>query len=247
MATQRVRKKKLSDYVIDEIRSKIKSGELKSGDKLPNQNDLAVQLGVSRTSLREAIQKLILVGAIEQRPGFGTVIKSPTAVFYAAHLSLPLIDDARATFELLETRRIIEMGAVELAVVHAGDDQIQELGKLVEKMEKAYAGGRVDEFMKHDFAFHFLVCKATGNRVLVHQFAMLQGLLEQFMQEKGRILPLLRETALEDHRSFCRAFQGRDGEAAVRIMERHLRAIEKALVAYYDTRNNGDPALLMNS
>ena len=71
-----IKRKKLGDAVLEEIKRMITDGELAEGDKLPNQNEFSAQLGVSRPSLREALHTLNLMGVIEQRPGLGTVIKS---------------------------------------------------------------------------------------------------------------------------------------------------------------------------
>ena len=96
-----IKRKKLADSVIEEIIRRIESGELKEGDKLPNQNEFAAQLGVSRPSLREALHTLTLIGAIEQRPGFGTVIRAKNTARMAEHLSPPLVSDTTATMELM--------------------------------------------------------------------------------------------------------------------------------------------------
>ena len=84
-----VKEKKLAESVIEEIKRMIVDGELKEGDKLPNQNEFAVQLGVSRPSLREALHTLALIGAIEQRPGLGTVLKQLDPKLWADQLALP--------------------------------------------------------------------------------------------------------------------------------------------------------------
>jgi len=77
-----INRRKLSDPVIEEIRGMIKRGELQPGDKLPNQNEFAAQLGVSRTVLREALQTLTRLRVIEQRPKHGTVILAKTPFLY---------------------------------------------------------------------------------------------------------------------------------------------------------------------
>jgi len=77
----------MADAVVDEIKRMIECGELTEGEKLPNQNEFASQLQVSRTSLREALRILDLRGAIEQRPGYGTVIKKFNPILYSSSLS----------------------------------------------------------------------------------------------------------------------------------------------------------------
>ncbi|MGA2400503.1 MAG: FadR/GntR family transcriptional regulator [Syntrophobacteraceae bacterium] len=231
-----IQKRKLADHVIEEIRRRIESGEFKGGDKLPNQNEFAAQLGVSRTSLREAINRLTLLGAIEQRPGYGTVIKAPAAVLYIDHLAQPMINDEKATIELLEFRRVIELGAVELAVPKAREDQIAEMGLVLDEMALAHADNRVSDFMKNDLTFHILICESSGNRILLHHFITIQGQLEQFMHEKSYVLPLLRDPSLNFHSDIYKAFQNRNRRAAMMYMDEHLRSIQTALGDYYKNR-----------
>jgi GntR family transcriptional repressor for pyruvate dehydrogenase complex len=231
-----IRRKKLADWVIEEIRRRILSGELKEGEKLPNQNEFAAEIGVSRTSLREALHRLTLVGAIEQRPGYGTVIKAKTAALHAEQLTPPLLEDARATVELMEARRVLELGAVKLAVQHATAEQVRQMGAHVEKMAAALTRGDTDDFMDNDLAFHFLIVKASRNRILTHQFATIRGLLDQFMREKGSVFPLLREPSLKFHREIHQALEARDRKRATTIMARHLLDIQKALERYYHSK-----------
>lgn len=94
-----IRRKKVADAVIEEIKRMIQSGELKEGDKLPNQNIFAAQLGVSRTSLREALNTLTRLGVTEQRPGYGTVLRSRVPAIFAEHMTPPLISDKQATID----------------------------------------------------------------------------------------------------------------------------------------------------
>lgn len=229
-----IQKRKLADHVIEEIRRRIEIGEFKGGDKLPNQNEFASQLGVSRTSLREAINRLTLLGAIEQRPGYGTVIKAPAAVSYIDHLAQPMIKDEKATIELLEFRRVIELGAVELAVARASEDQIAEMGLILDEMARANADNRVNDFTKNDISFHILICESSGNRILLHHFITIQGQLEQFMREKSYAFPFLRRPSLNLHGSIYKAFRNRDRRAAMRHMDKHLRSVQIALGDYYN-------------
>ncbi len=231
-----IQKKKLADHVIEEIRRRIETGELKAGDKLLNQNEFAAQLGVSRTSLREAILRLTLIGAIEQRPGYGTVIKAPAAVLYVDHLAQPMINNEEATLELLEFRRVIELGAVDLAVGKASEYQIMEMGRILDEMAHAHVDGRTADFMKNDLNFHLLICESSSNRLLIHHFITIQEQLEQFMHEKSYVLPLLREPSLNFHSEIYKAFRNRDLQAAMTHMDKHLRSIQTALEDYYTSR-----------
>ncbi|MBU4606249.1 MAG: GntR family transcriptional regulator, partial [Proteobacteria bacterium] len=97
-----INKKKLADRVIEEIKRMITGGELSAGDKLPNQNEFAAQLGVSRTVLREALHTLTILGVVEQRPKIGTVIVTSAPLIYTEHINAPLMADPNATMELID-------------------------------------------------------------------------------------------------------------------------------------------------
>src|SRR5210317_531930 len=97
---RQIRKTSLADPVLVELKRMIRAKEIRVGDKLPNQNELAAQLGVSRTSLREAFSKLAFLGAIDQKPGVGTVLISKFLVLNADTIALPLMSYSSAASEL---------------------------------------------------------------------------------------------------------------------------------------------------
>lgn len=227
-------RRKLSDSVIEEIKRMLMSGELKEGQKLPNQNELASLLGVSRTSLREALNTLRMIGVIEQKPGYGTVIKSRGAAIFADHLNFPLISDERATYELIEARGVIEVGAVELAVFHATEEQIREMGMLIEEMEKNLKNKRVAEYISNDVAFHYLIAKASQNRFIVHLYATLRGAMEQFMQEGFRVLYFMLDRSFEFHVKIYEAIKARDVELAVSNMRSHIEDVKSVIKGFYE-------------
>lgn len=229
----RVVKKRLSDSVLDEIARMFDSGELKEGDKLPNQNELAAQLGVSRASLRESLHTLALMGVLEQRPGFGTVVRKRVPANFSDYLSLPLISDAKETIELVEARRFIEISNVELAVKHITAQKLAELGRIVEAMHQAVAENRQTDYVRQDADFHHLLAKATGNRFMVHLFLTIRRIMEQFITESFRALPRMLGRSLSDHKRIHAALLRRDETQAVAEMKRHMNHIRKAMENLY--------------
>jgi GntR family transcriptional regulator, transcriptional repressor for pyruvate dehydrogenase complex len=223
-----IEKKKLSDAVIAEIKRMIETGELKVGDKLPNQLEFAAQLGVSRASLREALHTLTLIGAIEQRPGMGTVIKSANPTRWADQLSPPLVSDIEATLKLLEARRIIETGVAELAVENATADDIRKMGELVGEMAKALDEDRIKEYSELDMNFHLQIANASHNRFMVHMFVTIRGLMEQFIREAFTVIPGLLERSLTFHRDIYEGIKGRSRSKASTSMKNHIQDIERA-------------------
>ncbi|MCP4755317.1 MAG: FadR family transcriptional regulator [Proteobacteria bacterium] len=221
-----IRKKKMADAVIEEIKRMIETGELTEGDKLPNQNEFSAQLNVSRTSLREALRVLDLLGAIEQRPGFGTVIRKYNPVLFSnALVAPPLMSDEQATRELLKAREVVEIGAAELAAVNASEEQIRTMSALVEELGAALEKGLTEEYIDKDMAFHTLVSESTQNRFLVYSFQTLRGFIEQYMRECFEILPGVLNSSIKLHRNICRAISQGEPENAGRAMKEHTEYI----------------------
>jgi GntR family transcriptional repressor for pyruvate dehydrogenase complex len=229
----RIVKKKLSDSVLDEIRSMIRSGDLKEGDKLPNQNEFAAQLGVSRPSLREALQTLHQLGAIEQRPGLGTVLVSRVSALLSDDLHMPLISDSQATIELIETRRLIETGMMEFAVERATDKEIGQISKIMDDMSAAAERGDITAYQEKDLMFHLHIAKATHNRFVLRLFQNIRQSLDQFLKEAFYVMPERIGRSLEDHRSIYEALRRRDKKKAVTAMTAHLIQVQNALEGYY--------------
>lgn len=228
-----IKRKRLADSVIDEIRRMMMNGDLKKGDKLPNQSQFAAQLGVSRPSLREALNTLMLLGAIEQRPGFGTVIRSVGPLMFTEHLSPPLVSDHQATLELIESRRFLEVDIVEIAVQNAEDEEIRQLGRIVSEMTQALNKGRIEDYTDLDLAMHYKIVEATHNRFMIYMFVNLRGIMEQFMRETFSVLPGLLHRSLRFHTRIYEGIRDRSAKKATSNMNRHIQDIRQALEHYY--------------
>ncbi|MCK7582028.1 MAG: FCD domain-containing protein [Chromatiales bacterium] len=188
----------------------------KKGDKLPNQNELAAQLGVSRASLRESLHTLSITGVLEQRPGFGTVVRGRLPHNFSDFLSLPLISDAKETIELVQARRFIEVANVELAVENATEEEVAELGQLYQAMAAAVRAGDQPAYVLKDAEFHHLLAKATGNRFMVHLFLTIRRIMEQFITESFSALPTMLDRSLGDHKRIYEAIRHRDRSLAIK-------------------------------
>jgi len=230
----RVVKKKLSDSVLEEIGRMVKAGELKRGDKLPPQDQLAAQLGVSRPSLREALRAMEMIGAIEQRPGYGTVFLGGVPVLYAEQLSVPSIDDEATNIDLGVARRYVETACVELAVDRATTEEIDEMGRMIDDMEQALKDDRKDDYEVADINFHYLVAKASQNQFLIHFSVTIRGIMERFIMEIFRILPTRYGCSMEFHRRIYEAIRQREKKMAVKAMTSHIDDILGGLKTYYE-------------
>lgn len=237
-----INKTKLADRVIDEIKRMIADGELHEGEKLPNQHDFAAQLGVSRTVLREALHTLTILGVMEQRPKIGTVLLTSAPLIYTEYLSAPLIDDHQATVELIDARRVIEVGAVELAAQFVTDAQLKEMGMLLEEMTRLLEKGDTKGYTERNMAFHLLVAEASGNRFMGHLLATIRGFMERWTREALAALPGLFQRSLESHREIYQALGEHDGAKAGKAMRSHIDDFRKSAESYYQENKADGPA-----
>lgn len=232
-------KKKITDSILDHIREMVLSGELQEGDKLPNQNEFAAQLGVGRSSLREVLHSLSLMGAIEQRPGIGTILRARTPVFLAGGFDLPPMSDAQGTIELIEARRLIEVGVLPMAIDKVTDEELKHMGQLLEEMDILAEEENVKEYRKKDLQFHSLIAQAAHNRFIFHLFIAISEPLDQFLKGSFKAIPSMLKKSQKGHRGILKALCARDRKSAISQMDKHISIIQKALEKYYSERDSG--------
>jgi GntR family transcriptional regulator, transcriptional repressor for pyruvate dehydrogenase complex len=153
----------VTDEAIDRIKQMIVSGELRPGDRLPREADLAERLGLSRNSLREAVRALALIQVLDVRQGDGTYVTSLQAPLLLEAMSF-VVDFHRddTVLQFLEVRRILEPAATAMAAQRLSQAEIAELGGLA----AVDAEGGVDGLVASDLEFHRRIAAGSGNAVL---------------------------------------------------------------------------------
>src|SRR5260221_1971464 len=156
----------VTEEAIEEIRVLITSGAWGPGTRLPREADLAAQLGLSRSSLREAVRALSLVRVLEVRQGDGTYVSSlePDLLLgETARFATPLLR-GRTVLELYEVRRLLEPGAAALATQRIDEQQKQSLKRELDRMFEA--GDRGEDLVEADAAFHDVIARAAADALL---------------------------------------------------------------------------------
>jgi GntR family transcriptional repressor for pyruvate dehydrogenase complex len=129
---------------------------------------------------------------------------------------------------------------VELATQHATEEEIQEMGLLVEDMTAAIKkGGRDDEYGEKDFLFHHMIAKSTHNQFMIHLFLTIRGLMEQFIKEGFSVLPGMFVHSLKDHKNIYEAIKNRNTKKAINEMTKHQKNVQAAIEQYYDFVEEG--------
>src|SRR5262252_10847166 len=221
------RRGQTSEGVVKHLREMIHRGELRPGDRLPPERDLAKLLGVSRPTLRAGIRSLAAVGVLESRQGAGTfVVKAdgPPALD-SSSLSLMASLHGFTSTEMFEARRALEMAIAGLAAQRANGEQ---LASMAEEMAGMYASlEEPEQYLVHDMRFHQMVAAASGNRILTALMNMVATTLFDVRRKTVSRAHDLKESA-EMHRQVYRAIRDRDTDAARRAMEDHLLLAQKA-------------------
>jgi GntR family transcriptional repressor for pyruvate dehydrogenase complex len=224
---------KLTASVFEQLLSYVVSGSWKAGDRIPPERELCQQLGIARTSLREALKAMELVGMLDSRVGDGTFV-CPRSEF----LSRPLLwaftgTDQEELQEVMEARTIIEENLAGLAAQRASSEQIEEIGRAVQLMRDSVARG--DSILDADMAFHLAVSAAAQNGVLRNAVQLLRNLMRQWLLYKLRI-PQVPQSVLKRHVAIYRAIAGRKPNAARSAMRAHLEETTKLVTHIVEER-----------
>lgn len=224
----------LDTRVVARIRDLIESGDLQPGDRLPPERDLALQLGVSRTALREALHTLAAFGLVELRHGRGVFITAGSARATAERLThaLPFNDSAQRLRDLFEIRRVLEGAAAEWAATRATDEQIAELRAIVREARTLYTHEPLDTAAAGalDVRFHATLASATANHTLV---LLMVALVDELGVSRGRSLaiPGRPQKSAEQHERLVDAIVAHDASAARRAMLQHLNDVERSILS----------------
>jgi DNA-binding FadR family transcriptional regulator len=211
--------RRLYQQVADQIRSVIEESRFAPGTRLPPERELALQLGVSRPSLREALIALEIEGQVEIRMGSGVYV---CAAPHGAEPRQPLGDSPS---ELMQARSVLEGATVSLAAARVTRQNLERVRSCVEAMRQDVRRGHVP--IDADRRFHVAIAEMTGNPVLARMVGELfdgrHGPMTSRMSRRAENAQTW-EVALEEHEAILRALEMRDPQEAEAAMVEHLRA-----------------------
>ena len=217
-----IKPKRISDQVFDQLRELIFRGEFKAGEKILTERELAEAFGVSRTSVRDAINKLVVMGLLNQKQGQGTFVRSPESKEKSLLATMVESQDASIT-DLLEVRMGLECNAAAMAASRAVEKDFQFMEKSIEEMQKEVKSGRLGT--EADVSFHMAIAYATNNPLQVFimknfydfLFTGIKVNLEGLYKIPGNI-----DTILEQHTLIYQTIREGNPEAAYRAMKQHI-------------------------
>jgi len=237
-----IKRKSVADEIAEFLQRKIIEMNLKEGDKLPSHEELAQQLGVSKASLREGLQKLSAMGAINLKQGFGTVVTTPKLSNYIKILTPRLVTKGSTLADLFGARKCIESTAVSNAAEKRDDTDIRDLEHLISQMENSIQREDTEAFLQNDIEFHNAIAKAGKNQVLLEMLNVLNELL-LFHENLTQRLPGGIEKAFNFHQKILTAIKEKNQTKARRLMEDHIDDVKSQrlvdLIIYCDTLGTG--------
>jgi GntR family transcriptional repressor for pyruvate dehydrogenase complex len=222
-----VRRTRVYEGVAKQLQHLIEEGVLSPGDMLPPERELAERFGVSRSSVRDAIRTLELVGMVEARQGEGTVVADASPEALVVPLANILLRKRELVGELLDVRKMIEPPLAARAAAHATAEDVARLEDVIRRQQEKTRRGEAS--VEEDSEFHYAIALAAGNTVVRRVVDVLMDLLRESrvrsLQVRGR-----PEKSLGGHRRIVDAIRRRDGASAETAMRKHLEEIEKVVL-----------------
>ena len=221
-----IRKNKVYEEVARQIERLILQ-KLQPGDKLPSERELAEMLQVSRSSIRDAIRSLELMGLVEPRQGAGTIVRELSAESLVNPFANALKRRRALVSELLDFRKMLEPPLAARAATPASPDEVSEMEEILHRQEATLSRGEVA--IAEDAEFHYSIALASGNSVVLKVLDILMDLLrdtrERSLQLEGR-----PQKSLAGHRRILAAIKRHDAEAAKDAMRRHIEDVEEIVL-----------------
>jgi GntR family transcriptional repressor for pyruvate dehydrogenase complex len=177
MITNRPTVSRIADVVADTLEKRILEGSLKPGDRLPSERDFAIELGVSRPTLREALQKLVSKGLIAPRHGGGNFVTNRLEAHFIDPWREMVSGHPMLHNDLLEFRQMLESQSASLAAERATNVDIQRLDALYAKLDSVYESDDVKACIDADVAFHQAIAEAAHNVLIGHLTSSLMKII----------------------------------------------------------------------
>ena len=198
----------LTEAAIERLRAMIVSGELTPGMRLPPEAELAMDLGASRNTVREAVRALVTARVLDVRRGDGTYVTSlrPELLLEGIGAAVELMQEG-FSLDLIAVRRILEPAATALAASRIGSTTLEELEALLERMATAPDQG---ERIRHDADFHALVAATSGNTTLASMLSAMSSRTVRARAWRGQVEAGAGERTVAQHREILDALRAGD-------------------------------------
>jgi GntR family transcriptional repressor for pyruvate dehydrogenase complex len=220
---QAIRKNRVHEEVAKQLENLI-INKLQPGDKLPAERDLAEKLGVSRSSIRDAMRRLHLIGLVEPRQGAGTVVREISSDALVMPLSGVISRKKQLVGELLDFRIMLEPPVAARAAENRTAEQVSQMEEILARQAGLLQAGQLA--VEEDAEFHYCIAQASGNSVILKVLDLVMDLLRetrsQSLQSEGR-----PSKSLAGHKRILAAIRRKDPAAAETAMRQHIGDVAK--------------------
>jgi GntR family transcriptional regulator, transcriptional repressor for pyruvate dehydrogenase complex len=224
-----VERTSISDDIVEQILALIASGDLKPGQRLPSERELCKNFNAGRSSLREALRCLSIVGVLTARVGEGTSVAPNGGMFLGKIVEWRIVTEKHDIEDMMQVRIALEGVTAASAAIRGTEEDLAKLQGMISKMEAALDNEK--KFAALDLEFHIMLATISKNFLIYDLVALLRGQLEKMLQ-KVLLLPNAIPLTFKEHVTICNAIKRHDPDAASDAMRRHL---ESALKRYLDS------------
>ena len=223
---------RLADSVVNEIENQILDGALRPGDRIPSERQLAEDFGVSRPSIREAIQKLVAKGLLVTRHGGGTTVTDKLDAPFMDPWQDMVKDHPMLQSDILEFREMLESQAAALAALRATDLDMVRIDKAFAVLDEAYANQDLDKSIAADVAFHQAIAEASHNVLIGHLTASLMRVIHDHVSNNlkhSHTRPAKWEQLRSQHRAIWKAIKTNKADKASVAAKEHSGYIRESI------------------
>ena len=215
----------LSDEIVEQIIDLISRDVLKPGERLPSERELCKKFGVGRTSLREALRSLAVMGILDGRVGEGTFVSNSNKKYLEKTLQWGLLLDRKKVEDLIETRLMLESQTAFLTAQRATTQNLKEIRQTLQGMEESI--DQPQRYLEFDLRFHLLIARATQNSILYNLLSMTRGYLQEWIKENltersTAKLGTRAALSLREHKKILQALRKGRAEEARQAMTEHI-------------------------
>jgi GntR family transcriptional repressor for pyruvate dehydrogenase complex len=205
------------------LRDKLLEGSIRCGDRLVPERELALQLGVSRPIVREALRALSMMGVVEIRERVGTIVRKPDVSVLGDFFAFSMAQQADIVDDVMQARIAIEVQAVRLACRHASTSDLERIAAAVDRIEATVDDS--EEGSRADYEFHAALVRASRSETLMQLYAAMSTLLMRSHHERRDVVggdPAVKQYLVEDHARIVQALVSRDEERADEVLRLHF-------------------------
>ena len=222
-----VETKSKCDIVVEKILEQIIHKKYKAGDKLPNENMLCEEFGVSRITVREAVKRLSMLGLVSTQQGRGTFITKEDLGTVVFPMIAPIFLDGLTVKQVYEARVYIESGNARLAAQNRTQEDVDKLWEMCTQMDQIVESCDPEKFGAIDEAFHMTIAQASQNAVLLGIYGAFERILKFYI---WRVTKENMEESTRMHKEIVRYIEDKDEEGAGLAMEKHCENAQRVVL-----------------